>query len=105
MVRDVVENYIVTFRAFSEILFRIIDDTIRAERSHKIDISRTADTGHIRTERLGDLHCECSHSSRSAIDQDLLTGLNLSLVATRLQSCDARDVNRSRLFKSDVSRF
>src|ERR1700736_759882 len=105
MVRNIVENDVVTFRAFSEILFRVINDMVRAERSHKIDIPRTADTGHIRAERLGDLDRECSHSPRSAINQDLLTRLNLSLVANSLQSRNARDVNRSRLFKSDVSRF
>src|ERR1700730_1990001 len=105
MVRNVVENYVVAFRAFGEILFRVIDDVIRAERSHKIDILRTADTGHIRAERLGDLHREGSHTSRRAVDQDLLTGLNFSLITKRLQSGDARDVDRSRLFKSDASGF
>src|SRR6267143_4430769 len=102
MVQDVVENDVVTFRTFSEILFRVIDDVIRAERSDKIDIPRTADTGHIRAKRLGDLHRECAYASRGAVDQDLLPRLDLSFVANSLQGGDARDVDRSRLLKCDV---
>src|SRR6266404_7016933 len=102
MIRNVVENDVVTFRTFSEILFRVIDDVIRAERSNKIDIPRTADARHICAERLGDLHRERAYASRRAIDQDLLPRLDLSFVANSLQRGDARDVDRSRLLKCDV---
>src|SRR5438552_10859462 len=105
MIRNVVENDVVTFRTFSEILFRVIDDVIRAERSNKIDIPRTADASHICAERLGDLHSECSHTSGRAVNQNLLPRLNLSFVAKALQRGDARYVERSRLLNSDVSRY
>src|ERR1700681_505493 len=105
MVRNVVENDVVAFRALSEILFRVIDDVIRAERLHKIDIPRTADTGHIRAERLGDLDRERSHTSRRAVDQDSLSGLYFSFITKRMESGDAGDVNRSRLSKGDASGF
>src|SRR5205085_6758855 len=48
---------------------------------------------------------ERPHSARRAIDQDLLTRLDVSLVAKGLQRRDARNVNRSRLLKRQVGRF
>src|ERR1700730_10291994 len=105
MVWNVVENHVVTLPTFGEILFCVIDDTICAERSHKIDISGAAYAGHVCAERFRDLDGECSHASGSAVNQDLLAGLNFSAVAKRLQRRDAGDVDRSRLLKCDVCRF
>ena len=47
MVRDIVENHVITLRIFGEILFRVINDLIGAERLDKIDISRAANAGDI----------------------------------------------------------
>src|SRR5882724_12579276 len=105
MVRNIVENDVITFRTVSEILFRVIDDVIRAERSHKIDIARTANTSDVRAERFRDLDCERPNTSRRAVNQDLLPRLNLSLVAKGLQSRDASYVNGRRLLKRHVGRF
>src|SRR5437660_760744 len=105
MVRNVVENHIVTLPGFGEIFFGVINDVIRAERPDHMQISRTTYTGHIRAERFRDLHREGSHTSRRPVNQDFLAGLNFSLVAKRLQSRDARDVDRSRLLKCDVCRL
>src|SRR5712691_556227 len=105
MVRNVVENHIVTLPAFGEIFFGVINDVIRAERSNHIHISRTTYTGHIRAERFRDLHREGSHTSRRPVNQDFLAGLNFSLIAKSLQCRDARYVDRSRLLKSDVCRL
>ena len=69
------------------------------------NISRAADAGHICAERLGDLHRERAHASRRAVDQDLLSRLDLALVAQTLQGGDRRDGNGGRLLKGDVGRF
>ena len=50
MVRNVVENYIVTLFAFGEILFRVINHVIGTEGSDKVDIAGTAHAGHIGAE-------------------------------------------------------
>src|SRR6266576_945817 len=105
MVRNIIENYVVTFSTFSEILFRVINDAIRAERADKIDIARAADAGHIRAQRLGYLHGKRADTSRCTINQDLLPLLNLSFVANSLQSRDAGYIDRSRLLKRQIGRF
>src|SRR5439155_14351538 len=61
--------------------------------------------GHIRAVLFRDLHRERTHTSGCAVNQDLPPRLNLSFVAKTLQRSDARYVDRSCLFKSDVSRF
>ena len=42
MVADVVQNQVVTLGPFGEVLFRIIDDLIGAERADKLDVPRAA---------------------------------------------------------------
>src|SRR5947207_3457215 len=105
MVRNVVENNIITLIALCEILFCIIDDVIRAERSDKIDIPCAANTGHICAVRLRNLHSECADTSRRTIDQYFLAGLNFPFVANSLQRGETGYVCRARLVKRVVCRF
>src|SRR5438094_7462208 len=65
-----VENQVVTLPTFGEILLDIINDTICADGSHHLHISRAAYAGHIRAERLGDLHRERTHASRRPVNQE-----------------------------------
>ena len=76
---------------FGEILLRVVDDSIRADGANHLHISRAANAGHICAEGFGDLHCEGAHTSGGAVDQDLLAGLYLSLVAKALQCGEGRD--------------
>src|SRR5437879_2439706 len=105
MVRNIVENHVVAFSTFSEILFRVINYVIRAERSDKIDISGAANASDIGAESFRDLHRECAHASRRAVNQDLLTRLDFSFVAKSLQRRDARYVYRSCLLKREIGRL
>src|SRR6266700_3323787 len=105
MVRNVVENHIVTLPAFGEIFFGVINDVIRAERSNHIHISRTAYTGHIRAERFRDLDRERPNTSGRAVNQHLLSRLNLSFVPKSLQRRDASYVDRSGLLKCQIGRL
>src|SRR6266550_5117172 len=107
MVPNAVENQVVTLPTFGEILLDIINDTICADGSHHLHISRAAYAGHIRAERLGDLHRERTHASRRTVNQDLVLRLNLSLVAQAaqtktLQCGECRNRHRSRLLKRHV---
>src|SRR5439155_5667 len=105
MVRNIVENHVVAFSTFSEILFRVINHVIRAERSDKINISGAANASNIGAESFRDLHRECAHASRRAVNQDLLTRLDFSFVAKSLQRRDARYVYRSCLLKREIGRL
>src|SRR6266542_1510019 len=105
MVRNVVENHVVTFATFGEILFSVINHVIRAEGSDHIQVPGTAYAGHTCAERLRDLHRERTHTSRCSIDQDVLPWLNFSLVAKSLQRRDACDIDRSCLLKRQAGRL
>ncbi len=55
---------------------------IERTRSH---VARAADAGHLGAERLRDLHREGADPARGAVDQDLLPGLDLAVIAQGLQ--------------------
>ena len=81
MVSDRVENYVVMLTTLGEVLLGVINHPSRTEGSNEVHIPRTAYAGHIRAERLGDLHGKRAHASRRAVNQDPLPWLNLCLVA------------------------
>src|SRR5262249_10446657 len=87
---------------FGEILVSVINDLIGADGADQVHMSRAADAGHRCTERLGNLHCEGSHTSRCPVDQDRLPWLKLSLVAQTLQGGESRHRDGSRLLEGEV---
>src|SRR6266704_4571622 len=99
MVPHAVENQVVTLFTFGEILAPVINDVIRPDGSDHLHIPRAAYSGHRCAERLGDLHSESTHTSGSAVNQDLLPRLNLSLAAKSLQCRERRYRCRSCLLK------
>src|SRR5207249_10703942 len=105
MVRNVVENHVITLVTFGEILFGVINYMIRPERSDHVQISRATDAGYLRTERFGDLHRERTDDSGRAVDQDFLPRLDLSFIEQNLQRRDTRYVYRGCLLKVDVCRL
>src|SRR5580704_2611975 len=105
MVPNAVENQIITLPAFGEILLGIVNDPIRADGSDHVHILRTAYTDHMCAEPLSYLHSERTHASRCAVNQHLLPGLNLSLIAKPLQCRKCRDTYRSRLLKRHIIWF
>src|SRR5215467_2059909 len=102
MVHITVENKVVTLPTFHEILPGVINDMIRADRSDQVHIPRAAHASNFCAERLGDLHRESTHSSRRAVNQDLLPRLNVSLVAKTLQRSKCRHRYGSRLLKRHI---
>src|SRR3984893_9822402 len=105
MVADQIIDHVVTLISLSKIFFCVIDNAISADRFHKIDIARAADSSHVCAERLRDLDGESANAARRAVDQNFLSGLNVSLVAKTLQCGEAGDRNRARLFECDVVWF
>src|SRR6266404_4840473 len=69
MVIDQVVDYVVTLIALGEVLFRIIDYVIGADRSDQVQVFRAADAGYLRAKSLGDLDGKCSDASGRTIDQ------------------------------------
>src|SRR5437667_10595149 len=105
MVRNAVENQVITLLPLGEILLGIINDVICADGPYHAQIPGAAYAGDIRAERLGDLHGERTHTSRRAVDQNFLSRLNLSFVAKTLQCRQSCDRYRSGLLKRHVLRL
>jgi hypothetical protein len=95
-----VEKKVVTLPTRGEILLGVVNDPICADGSNHVHIPGTAYAGHIRAERLGDLHGERTHASRCTIDEDHLPRPNPSLVAKTLQSRESR--NRCKLVALEI---
>src|SRR6266851_7348281 len=105
MVRHEVEDHVVMLAVAGEILSRVINDLVGADGPDHFHIPRTANAGNLSAKRLRDLDSERTHASGGAIYQDLLAGLNLSLVAQTLQRGESRHRRRSRLLERHVSRL
>src|ERR1700761_8137683 len=99
------QNQIVSLPTPREILFAVIDDTIRAHRPRLIHIPRTANSSHISPKRLRDLHRKGPHTARRTFHKNLLPWSNPSLIAKPLQSRNPRDWHRRRLLKRQVPRL
>jgi hypothetical protein len=69
----------------SEVLARVVDHVIGADRSDQVRLGRAAHAGDLGAEGLGDLHGERADASRCTDDQDLLPGLHPCLVPHGLQ--------------------
>src|SRR5262249_43016407 len=79
-----VKNQIESPLALREILSRVVDDLIGADRPDELNVARACDPGDIRPERFRDLHSERSDAARRPIHKNALARLNSSFVAQRL---------------------
>ncbi len=105
MVADQIIDHVVTLISLGKIFLGVIDRVVSADRFHQIDIARAANGGHLCAKRLRDLHDKSADAAGRAVDQDFLSGLNVSLVAKTLQCGDTGDRNRAGLFECNVGRF
>src|SRR5207248_1131745 len=70
--RDV-EDEVVAAAALGEVLLGVINDVVGAERPHQLGLRGAADTGHLRTVGLCELHGEHPHPTAGADDQNTLS--------------------------------
>src|SRR4051794_30640653 len=97
-----VENDVVAVLAGCEVVGGVVDEVIGAEGADRVELRGAAHAGDLGSERLGDLDGESSHAARRADDQDLLPGLDPSVVANRLEGGKCGDGNRSRLLERQL---
>src|SRR5271163_2025402 len=105
MVPNAVEKQVIAFCTLCEILSCVVDNAICTDGPDHVEIPGAAYAGDIRTERLGNLHSECPHTSRSTVNQDLQTCLDAPLVAKTLQCGIGGHRYGSCLLKCHVSRL
>src|SRR5262249_10561400 len=69
---DGVEDNVVGLAVLREVLVQVVDDLVRAERAHELDVRRVADRGYVRPQVLPELHASGSDRAGSAVDEHLL---------------------------------
>src|SRR5437773_5313036 len=100
-----VEDRVVAPAALREVLFRVVDDLIGAERADQLEVPRACDRRHVRSERLRDLHRERSDTPAGAVHEDPLSRLHLRVIAKTLECGASRDADRGRLLERRVARL
>ena len=105
MPQNVVKHEVVALLTFGEVLLRVVDDVVGADRPDQVLLRRAAHAGHLSAERLGDLHGERADASSRADDQDLLPRLDAARVAQRLEGGETGHRNGGRLLERDVGRL
>ena len=72
-----VQDQVVAARPVGEVLARVVDDVVGAERPDQVHLRRAADAGDVRAEHLRELHRERAYASGRADDQHRLPRLHL----------------------------
>src|ERR1700733_14198342 len=84
------KNQIVALSTSGEIFTRVIDDVVCANRSCGVHISCAAHGRNFRPERFGNLHRECTYTTRRAVNQNFLALLDSSFVTESLEGSKSR---------------
>src|SRR5919204_641452 len=105
MVPYVVEDEVVPLALLREVLAGVVDDVVGADRADQVHVPRAAHAGHVRSERLRKLHREGTDAARRTVDQDLLPGSHLALVAKRLQGDEAGQGSGRGVLEREVGRL
>src|SRR5438128_1699886 len=100
-----VNNQVVMLSVSGEIFSRVIYHVVRADWAGLVEIACAANAYYFRAEYLGKLHRKRTHTTGCAVDQNLLTSLNLPVVAKGLQCGHRRYWDGCCLLEGDVSRL
>src|SRR5258708_5143232 len=84
------KNNVIGFTTLGEICLRVIDDVIGPNFARHVHVPGTAYGSYFSTEGFGDLHRKSTYAARRSINENLLTGLNLSFITKALQSSHCR---------------
>ena len=104
MVPGDVEDDVVALVASGEVLLRVVDDPVGADRPDRVELPGSVHARHVRPVRLRELHRERSHGATRAVDQDLLSGLDPSLVSDGLHRRAIRTSGRQRPLRTSSRR-
>src|SRR5215211_3453535 len=105
MVPRNIEDEIVALAALGKVLLGVINDLVCADRLDHLQFPRAVHAGHVRSVRLGKLHGEGTHTTTRAVDQNLLSRPNLSLMAKTREGDESGGRYGRGLFKRDVGRL
>ncbi len=97
-----VQDQVEASPAGGEVLARVIDDVVGADRSDQVQLRRAAHAGDLGAERLRDLHGERADAARGADDEHPLARSEPSLVAQPLERRAGRDRDGGGLLEREV---
>src|SRR5688572_12561912 len=89
-ISDSVVNQVITLPISGEIFSRVVNDMVCTNGAHHIQIPRTAYARNFSAERFGKLNRKCTHATSRPIHQNLLSGLDMGLIAKTSQRSDCR---------------
>src|SRR5258708_2428851 len=84
------QDQIVKLPALREIFPCVINDMVCPNRSRRVQIPCAADGGDFGPQRFGDLDRKRTHTTRSAINQNLLARLRPSFITKSLKGSECR---------------
>src|SRR6266498_4283776 len=99
------KNQIILLTIPSEVFLGVVNDVVCSNRARLIQIPRTTHSCNFGAEQFGDLHRKCPHTTRGAINQNLLPWLNLACVAQTLQGSESSHGYSRGFRKRQISRF
>ena len=68
-----IHDQVVALAIFGEVLLSVVDDVIKADRAHHLELPRAVDSGDFNVLQLGELDGNCAHAATRPIDQNFLT--------------------------------
>ena len=89
MVRDVVEDDVVPAAGLGEVVGRVVDDVVGADRPDELEVARAGDGRDLGTERFRDLDRERADPARGAVDEDRGPRPDVGVVAECLEGDEA----------------
>jgi|SRR5215210_1570939 len=91
--RHNIKYQIILFPILGEVFLGVINDMVCSNRAHKVQLVGVIHPSHLSPVYFGKLHCNRTGTTTGAIDQNLLSWLDLSLIANPLQGdhCRLRD--------------
>jgi len=92
-----IEHDVEAIAAAREVVARVVDDLVGAERAHELDVGRAAHRHDVRAQVPRDLHGEMTHAAGGAGNQHPLAAAHVRFVGERLQRRAAGDRQRGRV--------
>jgi integrase len=92
-------------RPVGDVVAGVVDDLVGADRADQLELGRAGHPGHLRAERLGQLHPERPNPAGRPDDQDPLLRLDLALIPKALEGGEPGDGHDRRLLKAEALRL
>ena len=105
LLAQAVHDDVVVAQDLFEIVLLVVDDDIRAEALHQIDVRGARRRRHGRADVLGELDCKCSHAAGAGVDEDFLSLLQVRSFDQRLPGGQADQRDGSRFFHGERLRL